>query len=159
MHFIKKKPCTANFVQLVKAAAPRGGSIIIIDDFMSQIDEDLVDIVTVQSGHHNTSTFILFQSLFLANHFGRHISLNVKYIHVHKIPWETAQIQNLARQLSPNNYKCIVQAYHKVTETPYRYLLFDLTQQMEDCLRIHSHNLPSELPIQVGMPLAEGEEE
>ncbi len=141
MHFIKKKPCPADFVQLVKAAAPRGGIIIIIDDFMSQIDEDLVDIVTVQSRHHNTSTFILFQSLFLANHFGRQIFLNVKYIHVHKNPWETAQIQILARQLSPNNYKYIVQAYHKVTETPYQYLLFDLTQQMEDCLRIHSHNL------------------
>ncbi len=158
MRFIKKKPSSVEFVQLVKAAASCGGSIVVIDDFMSQIDEDLVDIVTVQSRHHNTSTFILFQSLFPANRLGRQISLNVKYIHAHKNPRENAQIQILARQLSPNNYKYIVQAYHKVTETPYQCLLFDLTQQMEDCLRIRSHYLPRELPIRVWMPLAEGED-
>ncbi len=159
MHFIKKKPSSVEFVQLVKCAASRGGSIVVIDDFMSQIDEDLVDIVTVQSRHHNTSTFILFQSQFPANCLGRQISLNVKYIHVYKNPRENAQIQILACQLSPNNYKYIVQAYHKVTETPHQCLLFDLTQQMEDCLRIHSHYLPRELPIRVWMPLAEGEEQ
>ncbi len=58
MRFIKKKPSSAKFVQLVKAAAPHGSSIVIIDDFMSQFDEDLVDIVTVQSRRRNTSTFI-----------------------------------------------------------------------------------------------------
>ncbi len=126
---------------------------------MSQIDEDLIDIVTVQSRHHNTSTFILFQSLFPANRLGRQISLNVKYIHAHKNPRENVQIQILARQLSLNNYKYIVKVHHKVTETPYQCLLFDLTQQMEDCLRIHSDYLPRELPIRVWMPLVEDEKE
>lgn len=150
--FLKRKPTSAEFVALVKDYASRGGSIVVIDDFMSQIDQDLVDIVTVQSRHYNTSTFILFQSLFPANRLGRQISLNVKYIHAHKNPRENAQIQVLARQLSPTNYKYIVQAYHKVTETPYQCLLFDLTQQREEKLRVRSHYLPHEFPMRVWMP-------
>ncbi len=157
--FVNKKPSAAEFVALVKKYADEGGSIVVIDDFMSQIDEDLVDIVTVQSRHHNASTFILFQSLFPASRLARQISLNVKYIHAHKNPRENAQIQVLARQLSPTNYKYIVQAYHKVTQTPYQCLLFDLTQQREDKLRIRSHYLPREFPMRVWMPADEEAEE
>lgn len=147
--FVSYMPSSQEFVQLVKPFVDKGGSIVVIDDFMSKIDEDLVDIVTVQSRHHNTSTFILFQSLFPANKLARQISLNVKYIHAHKNPRENAQIQVLARQLSPKDYHWIVAVYHKVTEEPYQCLLFDLTQEREEKLRIRSNYLPREFPIRV----------
>ena len=142
--FIKRKPSSEEFVQLVVDYKDRGGSIVVIDDFMSQIDQDLVDIVTVQSRHYNVSTFILFQSLFPPNKLARQISLNVKYIHAHKNPRENAQIQILARQLRPKDYKWIVEAYQKVTEEPHQCLLIDLTQQREENLRYRSHYLPDE---------------
>ena len=116
-----------------------------------EIDEDLVDIVTVQSRHYNTSTFILFQSLFPPNRLARQISLNVKYIHIHKNPRENAQIQTLARQLSPRNSNWIVAAYHAVTQQPHQCLLMDLTQQCEENLRYRSHYLPHEFPMRVWM--------
>lgn len=142
--FIKKKPSSQEFVQLVSDYKDRGGSIVVIDDFMSQIDQDLVDIVTVQSRHYNTSTFILFQSLFPPNKLARQISLNVKYIHAHKNPRENAQIQVLARQLRPKDYKWIVAAYESVTQEPHQCMLIDLTQQREEKLRYRSHYLPDE---------------
>lgn len=150
--FIKKKPSSDEFVELVRDYANRGGSIVVIDDFMSQIDQDLVDIVTVQSRHYNTSTFILFQSLFPPNKLARQISLNVKYLHIHKNPRENAQIQTLARQLAPKNSKWIVEAYHKVTEEPHQCFLIDLTQKREEKLRYRSHYLPREFPIRVWTP-------
>jgi hypothetical protein len=147
--FVKKKPSSAEFVKRVEDFRDRGGSIVVIDDFMTQIDQDMVDIVTVQSRHYNTSTFILFQSLFPPNKLARQISLNVKYLHIHKNPRENAQIQILARQLAPTNSKWIVEAYHKVTEQPHQCLLIDLTQQREEKLRYRSHYLPREFPMRV----------
>lgn len=150
--FVKKNPTSDEFVKCVRDYRDNGGSIVVIDDFMSQIDQNMVDIVTVQSRHYNTSTFILFQSLFPPNKLARQISLNVKYLHVHKNPRENAQIQILARQLSPKNYKWIVAAYHAVTETPHQCFLIDLTQQREEKLRYRSHYLPREAPMKVWMP-------
>lgn len=147
--FIKKKPSSADFVQMVKEYKDCGGSIVVIDDFMSQIDQDMVDIVTVQSRHYNTSTFILFQSLFPPNKLARQISLNVKYLHIHKNPRENAQIQTLARQVSPGKSKWIVDAYHEITKEPHQCMLIDLTQNREENLRYRSHYLPRELPMRV----------
>jgi len=149
--FVQKKPSSDEFVELVREYKDKGGSIVVIDDFMSQIDQDMVDIVTVQSRHYNTSTFILFQSLFPPNKLARQISLNVKYLHIHKNPRENAQIQTLARQLAPKDSKWIVEAYHTITKEPHQCLLIDLTQQREEKLRYRSHYLPREFPMRVWM--------
>ena len=147
--FYNKKPTCEEFAELVRDHRHEGGSIVVIDDFMGEIDTDLVNIVTVHSRHYNTSTFILFQSLFPSNRLARQISLNVKYLHVHKNPRENAQIQVLARQLYPRGYKWVVEAYHKVTEKPHSCLLMDMTQKCPDKLRIRSNYLPSEAPMKV----------
>lgn len=147
--WVKKKPSSEEFVKLVEDYRDDGGSVVIIDDFMSQIDQDMVDIVTVQSRHYNVSTFILFQSLFPPNKLARQISLNVKYIHVHKNPRENAQIQTLARQLAPKNNRWIVEAYHHITTQPHQCMLLDLTQSREENLRYRSHYLPNEMPMRV----------
>ncbi len=150
--FVQKKPSSDEFVKLVEKFKDKGGSIVVIDDFMTQIDQDMVDIVTVQSRHYNTSTFLLFQSLFPPNKLARQISLNVKYLHIHKNPRENAQIQTLARQLSPSGSKWIVDAYHKITEVPYQCLLVDLTQDRYEKLRYRSNYLPQEAPLRVWLP-------
>lgn len=147
--FVKKCPTSSEFVRLVENHKNDGGSIVVIDDFMSEISSDMVDIVTVQSRHYNTTTFLLFQSLFPSNKLARQVSLNVKYMHVHKNPRENAQIQTLARQVSPHNSNWIVDSYHKVTREPYQCLLIDMTQQCDERMRFRSHYLPSESPMRV----------
>ena len=147
--WIKKCPSNQEFVDLVSPYHQRGGSIVVINDFMSEISKDLVEIVTVTSRHYNTSTFILFQSLFPSNPLARQISLNCKYLHLHKNPRENAQIQYLARQISPNNYKWIVEAYHEATKVPYSCFLIDLVQSTPENLRFRSKILPSQWPMEV----------
>ncbi len=145
--FVNKKPDVKEFTALVKPYAKKGGSICVIDDFMGQIDDSLLDIVTVHSRHNNTTTFLLFQSLFPANKLARQISLNVKYMHVHKNPRENSQIQTLARQVSPVDYKWIVEAYHDCTEKPHTSFLIDMTQHCDERLRFRSNYLPAERPM------------
>ena len=145
--WMNKCPSNEEFTDLVKPYKNNGGSIVIIDDFMSQITKDLVEIVTVTSRHFNTSTFILFQSLFPANPLARQISLNVKYLHIHKNPRENAQIQYLARQLHPMDYKWIIEAYHEATKNPYSCFVVDLTQEANEKTRFRSRILPSEFPM------------
>jgi hypothetical protein len=147
--FVNKMPNVEEFTELVADHKDKGGSIIILDDFMQEICHDLVSIVTVHSRHYNTSTFILFQSLFPSNRLARQISLNVKYIHVHKNPRDLFQFQVLARQLSPKDYKWLIDVYHTVTKEQYTSLLIDMTQQRREPLRIRSHYLPQELPMRV----------
>ena len=147
--FINKKPSCEDFSSLMTPYKDKGGSICVIDDFMGNIDTDLVTIVTVLSRHLNTSTFILFQSLFPANRLARQISLNVKYIHIHKNPRENSQFQTLARQVAPKDYKWIVAAYQEVTKQPHGCLLLDMTQTCNDTLRYRSNYLPSEKPMRI----------
>ena len=149
--WFNKMPTNAEFIELVEKYVDQGGSIVVIDDFMSKINKDMEEIVRVTSRHHNTTTFILFQSLFPPHKLARQISLNVKFLHIHKNPRENAQIQFLARQLQPQSYKWIVEAYHEVTKTPYSSFLIDLTQEADPKLRFRSNYLPDEFPMKIWM--------
>ena len=150
--WINYMPSTAQFVELVQAYKDAGGSIVCIDDFMTEISKDLVEIVCVKARHYNATVFMLFQSLFPSNPLARQISLNAKYLYIHKNPRENAQISYIARQISPANYKWIVYAYYDATNMPYGYLLIDLTQETPEHLRFRSNILPHEFPMVVYQP-------
>ncbi len=147
--WVNKMPTREEFVELVQPWKNKGGSIVVIDDFMTEISRDLVDIVNVLSRHNSTSTFILFQSLFPNNPLARQISLNVKYMYVFKNPRENAQFAYLVRQIRPQNYKWIVDAYHAATEAPHACFLIDLTQECPENLRFCSAFLPKDFPMKV----------
>ena len=150
--WVQGMPTNDEFVNSVSEHKSKGGSIVVIDDFMSSISEEMVNIITVSSRHNATTTFVLFQSLFPAHRLSRQISLNVKYIHILKNPRENSQIQFLARQLSPSNYKWIVEAYHEATKRPFSCFIIDLNQDTSEELRYKSNFLPSEFPTVVWMP-------
>ena len=145
--WVNAVPNNEQFRELVGGFKDNGGSIIIFDDSMSAISRDMVEIVTVTSRHLNTSTFILFQSLFPTNPLAREISLNVKFMYLFKHPREKIQVNYIARQLNPLSYKWIVAAYHEATKKPHGYLMIDLTQNTPDRLRIRSSVLPHEFPM------------
>ncbi len=148
--WIKGAPSNESFIDAVQPYANIGGSIVVIDDFeQNSAASDFSQIVRVTSRHMNASTFLLFQSLFPSQRFARAISLNVKYLHIHKNPRENAQIQYLARQLSPHSYKWIVEAYHEITRKPFSCMLIDLTQNRQNFLRYRSNYLPAEKPMKV----------
>ena len=149
--WVNRMPSNEEFIELVDRYKNDGGSIVIIDDFMSEMNDDMDVIVRVSSRHYNTSTFILLQCLFPKQKCARNISLNAKFIHIHKNPRENAQIQYLARQICPDSNQWIVQVFHDVTQDPFSCLLIDLTQERESHLRFRSNYLPEEFPMKVWM--------
>ena len=78
-----------------------GGSILIFDDQLGDINEDICKIFHQLSHHGNCSTFFLSQNLFYANKSYRSMSLNAHYLFVMKNTRDRSQIVNLAKQFSP----------------------------------------------------------
>jgi len=144
--FINKMPTTQEFVQLTKPFKDKGGSIIVIDDMLSKMNEDLDHIFRVAGRHNNASVFVLFQSLFPPHKLARQISLNSKYFHLHRNPRESGQINHFARQVKPTNVKFVSEVFHDATKKPYGSLLVDVTQECDERLRFRANYLPEEGP-------------
>lgn len=150
--FIPKLPSP---IELQKIASPyvnKGGCIVVFDDFQGQIGKGLDEIVRVTARHNQCTIFILFQTIFPQHTLARSISLNIKYLHVHKQPREANQISTLAYQMNPSTAKASVQIFHDITNERYSCLLYDLTQECPEHLRIRSHYLPSEYPPLTHIP-------
>jgi len=144
--FVAKLPTVGEFEDLTKPHKEKGGSIVVFDDFMGQIGPDLDEIVRVTARHSNTTIIILFQSIFPPHKLARNISLNTKFVHVHKQPREAKQVSTFAYQTSSKNAKWMIQSFHKITEDSYTCALFDFTQECPEHLRLRSRYLPSEYP-------------
>ena len=147
--WVNKMPTNEEFVSLVEPFKHEGGSIVVINDFMSEIGKDFVDIVTVSARHNKASTFILFQSLFPTARLARQISLNVKYMWIFKNPRENAQFGYLIRQIRPQDDKWLHEAYEEATSEPYTYMLLGLTQECPDRLRFRACVLPNQWPMKI----------
>ena len=126
------------------------GTICIIDDFMTQINKDMIEIFSVVSHHSGVTVFFLTQSIFPRNYLFRDLSINAHYIIVHKNPRENAQINYLARQINPRHAKHIVNVYHDVTNgEAFSYILLDLHQKTDEKIRVRSHITPDTFPMRV----------
>ena len=80
-------------------------SIIVIDDFAHQIDNNILELFTVLTHHGNIFTIYLTQFLFGKQPIHRAISLQSTYIILFKNQRDSQQIENLARLLKSRNYK------------------------------------------------------
>ena len=140
------------FVKMVEPFRYKGGSIVVFDDFMSDMGMDVKKIIMNSARHYNATTFLLQQSLFpVGNKVAREVSLNSKFLHMFKNPRDNAQFGVLARQLRPGPKEAVwlIKAYHDVTSEPFTCFLIDLMPQTPNHLQFRSHYLPYEFPMRV----------
>ena len=128
-----------------------GGSVLVVDDQMSNVTDDFIKIFTVLSHHYKCSVLFLTQSLYLQNKTYRVISQNAHYIVLLRNRRDASVVSSLARQVSPYNTRYIVDAFLNATKKPYSYLLFDLHSASEDILRLRTNIFPEESPMVVFM--------
>lgn len=137
-------------IELLKAETSdyinRNGSLVIIDDFVGQLDEEISELFTVLSHANNISVILLTQNLFAKNKFFRNVSLNSMYLTLFKNPRDGRQIATFAQQISPHSIKWVVDAFNECTKAPYSYLTFDSNQATPDIARLRSNYLPGEGP-------------
>jgi hypothetical protein len=121
-------------------------TLLIIDDMMTESNEDVSNIFTKYSHHRNISVIFLTQNLFYKSRHSRTMSLNTHYMVIFKNPRDKLQIATLARQMFPNNSKYLVDAYEQATREPYQYLVIDLKPETDDRFRVRSNIFPGEIP-------------
>lgn len=120
--------------------------MVILDDLLSSVDANVVELFTRGSHHYNLSVMFVVQNLFSKNKGCRDISLNSHYIILMKNPRDKHQINTLARQISPENSRFICEAYKDATEKPYGYLLLDLHQTTPENYRVRTNIFSSDIP-------------
>jgi hypothetical protein len=123
--------------------------LLILDDLMSSADQNVVDLFTKGSHHYNVSVIFIMQNLFSQKRGQRDISLNAHYILLFKNPRDKNQCCFLSRQVYPENPKFIQEAFLDATSKGFGYLLFDLTQKMNDNYRFRTNIFSTDFPQNV----------
>lgn len=126
--------------------------LLVLDDFMSQINQDMSDLFTKYSHHRNISVVFLTQNLFYKGQHTRTMSLNTHYIVLFKNPRDATQIMTLARQMYPHNSNYMIEAFNDAVKRPYGYLLVDLKPNTDERIRIRTNIFPDEAPLTVYVP-------
>ena len=152
VNWIEGAPTMETIRDLTLKHKDLGGSIVVIDDFMTALDKSLMELFTVYAHHGNCSTLFLSQNLFDKNPHFRTVSLNSTYISIFKNPRDQLQISSFARQVNPTNPRFIIDSFNAATKAAYSYLFFDNHQKMDDNFRLRSRILPHELPMIIWMP-------
>ena len=119
--------------------------LCILDDLMSETNESVTKLFTKGSHHRNVSVIQIVQNLFGKNKEHRTISLNSHYLVVFKNPRDKSQVVHLGKQMFPGQGQYVNEAYKSATERPHGYLLFDLTQDTPDNLRLRTNIFPGEV--------------
>ena len=125
--------------------------ILILDDLVSQIQDDLLaKLFTVYGHHRNVSIILVTQALFnpRVNKFNV-LQENVHYLLLSKSPRDNSKVIYLAKQISPYNIRWVVKAFQDATKLAYSYLFFSFKQTCPEKLRLRTNIFPDELPMKV----------
>ena len=135
--------------ELFEENKDNGGTLLIIDDQMQNIDYNLVNIFTIYSHHLKVTCILLTQSLFLSNKIYRVISLNSHYIVLMKNTRDSSSVSLLAKQTHPFRTRFVTDAYLDATRKPYSYLLMDLRQETSEEIRLRGNIFTDTISVYV----------
>ena len=121
--------------------------LCILDDLMNETNDSVTKLFTKGSHHRNISVIQIVQNLFEKNKHQRTISLNAHYIVLFKSPRDMTQILHFGKQIFPAQAQYVSESFKSATEQAHGYLLFDLTQDTPDNLRLRSNIFPGEQQI------------
>ncbi len=122
----------------------QSSKLVILDDWMKEGQNSVVDLFTKGSHHFNISVFFVTQNIFYKGRYQRDINLNCQYLILFKNPRDKAQIAHLARQLHPENPKFIQNAYNDATSEAHGYIVFDFKQGTSESFRIRTRIFPDD---------------
>lgn len=121
--------------ELIMSYKQDGGSFLILDDQLSNLNSDIMKIFFELSHHGNCTVFMISQNLFFSSRKFRSISLNSNYLFILKNPRDQSQILSLAKQYLPYRPSFLIEAFQDSIKKPHGYLCMDFTQNSSDLLR------------------------
>jgi len=138
-----------NLVEKVGPYKDHNGSLLIIDDSMSDITDKFSQIFTNLSHHQNCSAIFITQNLFYNKGAFRTMSLNADYFFLMRNERDKQQVKTLAKQFCPGKTDMVVQIYTEATKHPYGYLMLDFSARSCSILRFRSKVFPNEFPLEI----------
>jgi hypothetical protein len=150
--WINEMPTLDLLMEKTSSHVKTGGCIVVIDDFMQDLNKDIAELFTVLSHANNISIILMTQNLFSPNPVFRTLSLNAKYIVIFKNPRDSSQIVNFAKQFAPGNTGYLIDAFMACTKRAHSYMLFDHDHHTPEHFRVRSDILPHEAPMKIWMP-------
>jgi len=142
-------PTLQELTNMVQPYKDDGGSVVIFDDMLSDLNPDFEKIFCNLSHHTTASVIFLTQNLFYKDKIYRTLSLNTHYFVFMKNDRDKQQVSILAKQVCPGNSKFIVESYEAATKRPYSYLIADFRSETPPTIRIRSNIFPNEFPTTV----------
>jgi hypothetical protein len=126
-------------------------SIVVLDDLMHEAKDHpgVTNLFTKLVHHKSLFVINITQNFFLRSNETRTRRLNTQYLVIFKNPSDATQIAVIGRQMYPKNPNFIPDVYDDVTKRPHGYVFIDLRQETDDDVRIRSHVLQKEFPMQV----------
>ena len=114
--------------------------VIVIDDLMDVAMKEpaVMSIFTEGSHHKNVSVIFLSQNIFHQGKHSRTMSLNVQYMILFKNARDRVQVQTLARQMFPTDWRSFLQYFENETSKPFGHVIIDLHPSTQDDKRIVS---------------------
>lgn len=116
--------------------------LIVIDDLQEEIFNSPQIVIAFQTSRHlNMGIIILVQNLFPKGRKvnSRDITLNCNYLCNFFSPRDTSSLLPLGRQLKPSNPTFLSQIFTNFTNSAYKYVLIDLTQDTPEFLRYRTN--------------------
>jgi len=116
-----------------------GAKLLIVDDMMQSMknDPNLANVFIKGSHHWGLSCIHLVQNIFFEGL--RTNRINAQYLVLMKNPNDQLQVNNLAKQIFPNDKSKMTSAYEEATKEPHGYLLVDLHQYTPDEIRLRTN--------------------
>ena len=138
----------------IKELSRDGHAILILDDLMQEVasSKTMQDLFCQYCHHMGISVIYITQNLFQQGKCTRTIALNTHVMVLMKNLRNTSQISCLARQLYPGQCGMLEEIYHDVMQTPYGYLVVDMSPSAIDQYRLRTHIFPEEYPTIVYVP-------
>ena len=121
-------------------------NLVVLDDMMQELSHDqrITNLFTKGCHHRNLNVIFILQNIF---HWGkelRDMSLNCHYLILFKSPWDSSQVNHLAKQMFPGHVKYMQESFTDATSRPYRYLLCDLKPETPTDVRLRTNISPRE---------------
>jgi hypothetical protein len=142
----KQMPTLDDIKEMVEPYTDNGGSMIIFDDCMSDINNDFENLFCNLSHHMNCSIIFLTQNLFYQDNVFRTMARNTTYMVLMKNERDKLQSTILGKQYSPGNHMFIPQVLREATKHPYGYLILDFSPETAPAVKVLSHIFPHEFP-------------
>lgn len=115
-------------------------TLLVFDDLMTDAyTKEMCELFTKGCHHRKLTVILITQNVFHQGRFCRDIALNCRYLVMFKNPRDKSQILPLARQIYPEQPQELMRVYNEVTSAPHGYLLFDLTQNINELLRFRTN--------------------